>query len=489
MPPARLYPLTLPDARAMLAPTGGGGVVTVGMGRQHGLLLLVAVLILGSSGCLAPATPSPASTPTPPPAITPLQHDPILPSPSPSPTPSPVEQPASLQSDSLALVPLEPSPSPTAQTTPAPRPPATPTPAARRRLFAYYVPYDGTAWRSLAAYADQIDYLGVQWVTVDACGRLSSQDDQTLLAFARARGLAVLPSLLTLSGSLNHRLLTDPAVANRLIDEIVAYVTAEDYAGFDLDLEGIEPGDRPAYSAFVARLGAALRARGKLLTLAVPAKTADVTTGWAGAYDYAALGPHADLMTLMTYDYRGPWSGPGSIAPYDWVERVVRFAASQLPAQKILIGLAFYGYDWNLTTGQTRSLHYRQATALAERYGVALTFDPLARSVTFRYRAQPTDPPPPQTSLPPPAHVIRRRTAPPCPVVVPSPTPSPPRPPRPTPTPAPFHDHVVWLEDSASAAARLGLADRYGTAGVAAWRLGQEDPRVWEVFRRWREAP
>jgi len=49
-----------------------------------------------------------------------------------------------------------------------------------------------------------------------------------------------------------------------------------------------------------------------------------------------------------------------------------------------------------------------------------------------------------------------------------------------------MQDHVVWLEASESAAARLPLADRYRTGGMAAWRLGHEDPSTWTVVERWR---
>jgi spore germination protein YaaH len=48
----------------------------------------------------------------------------------------------------------------------------------------------------------------------------------------------------------------------------------------------------------------------------------------------------------------------------------------------------------------------------------------------------------------------------------------------------------VWLEDAASAAAaRLDLATTYRTSGAAAWRLGLEDPTVWDVFRSWFDRP
>jgi spore germination protein YaaH len=146
-------------------------------------------------------------------------------------------------------------------------------PGVSRRVLGYYVPYDPTSWASLQANAQALDILGVQWVTIDACGNLASRDDQTLKQFARANGIRIFPSLLTLSGWLNHRLLTDETVRAHSIQQIVDYVMAEDYDGFDLDLEAVDAADRDAYTAYVAALGAALHARGKALTLALAAKT------------------------------------------------------------------------------------------------------------------------------------------------------------------------------------------------------------------------
>jgi hypothetical protein len=76
------------------------------------------------------------------------------------------------------------------------------------------------------------------------------------------------------------------------------------------------------------------------------------------------------------------------------------------------------------------------------------------------------------------------REPPACPVTDPAPSPTPT--PRPSPAPDALQDHEVWLEESASAAARLGLADRYQVGGVATWVLGMEDPLVWESLARWR---
>jgi spore germination protein len=356
--------------------------------------------------------------------------------------------------------------------------------AARPLVLGYYVPYDAASWASLQAHADQIDLVAAQWVTVNACGSLGSSDDQTLKRFAQAHGIGVVPSLLTLSGWLNHRLLTDEEVAQHAIDEIVAYTVAEDYAGFDLDLEAVDPADRDALSGFVARAAMALHDQGKLLTLAIPAKDRDVTVGWAGAYDYAALGAVVDLVTIMAYEYRGPFSGPGSVAPIDWVERVLGFATRQIPRDRLLLGLAFYGYDWNVTSGGTSSVGYPAARGLAEHYAVDIGFDEVVQSATFTYTGVAGDPTGFRPPLPGLTHEVTVREPAGCDVTGPAPPPPPTR--APTPPPDAPQLHEVWLEDAASAAARLALATRYGIRGAASWRLGLEDERVWPVFEAWR---
>jgi spore germination protein len=355
-----------------------------------------------------------------------------------------------------------------------------------RRVLAYYVPYDPTSWTSLQAQAQLIDIVAVQAVAIDACGGVGSRDDQTLNQFARSHRLQVVPSLVTFSGWLNHRILTDEGISTHVVDQIAAYVVGEGYDGFDLDLEGVWPEDRSAYTAFSGRLAAALHDRGKLLTAAIPAKTFDATTGWGGAFDYAALGPYADLFTVMAYEYHGAWGEPGAIAPYDWVERVAAFATSQIPPEKVLLGLALYGYDWNTTSGGGRYLGYPDAAALSERYGAALMLDPATRSEIMRYRALGGDAPRRALAPPAPRHEITQRTPPACPVAEPPPATTPTA--RPTPAPDVVQEHEVWLEGTASAEARLPLVDQYQTGGVAMWRLGQEDGSLWTLLERWRRA-
>jgi chitinase len=74
-----------------------------------------------------------------------------------------------------------------------------------------------------------------------------------------------------------------------------------------------------------------------------------------GDADLGRLGTLVDEAGLMTYDFNGPWSSTtGLIAPLassspddGSVERSVSaWEAAGLPAQKLLMGLPFYGYGW-----------------------------------------------------------------------------------------------------------------------------------------------
>src|SRR5438132_12862687 len=130
-------------------------------------------------------------------------------------------------------------------------------PAAGRLVLGYYVAYDATSWASLAEQVDQLDIVAAQWVTIDACGNLTSHDDQTLKQLARQHNVKVLPSLLTLSGWLNHQLLADDETAAHAVEEIVGYTLAEGYDGFDLDLEGVDAADRRSEERRVGKAGRA----------------------------------------------------------------------------------------------------------------------------------------------------------------------------------------------------------------------------------------
>jgi spore germination protein YaaH len=257
----------------------------------------------------------------------------------------------------------------------------------------------------------------------------------------RAQGLPLLPTIANVDSQGNFsypavgRILHDPALMARHIAAVAALARSGHYAGIDIDYEDLQAGDRKDFTTFLLRLAAALHAQGKILSVALFAKATD--TGYAPrnvAQDYAAIGRAADQVRLMGYDYHWATSPPGPVAPVSWLRNVLRYATTQIPPAKIILGVPVYGYDWSggLGTGIT----WPRAVQLARDAGVRVRFSSASQAPWFRY------------------------------------------------TDAAGRRHTVWFEDAASSQAKFRLARSAGIGGVYLWLYGSADPGTWPALRR-----
>jgi spore germination protein YaaH len=207
------------------------------------------------------------------------------------------------------------------------------------------------------------------------------------------------------------------------------------FDGIDVDYERIPATSRANFTAFVNSLAQKLHAAGKKLSVTVYPKTSDVNWNGAGAEEWAAIGAAADEVKIMAYDYHYSSSGPGDITPLHWLDQVTTYAESVIPAQKIIVGLPWYGYDWSPTS--TRSVTYASAMTTAQSTNSAITHDADGEA-TFTYA-----------------------------------------------------DHVVYFQDAAAYSKKIELLQQKhpGIGGIANWMAGVEDPAVWPVMKAAATAP
>jgi spore germination protein YaaH len=201
-----------------------------------------------------------------------------------------------------------------------------------------------------------------------------------------------------------------------LIDQSV------DYAGLEIDYEGLNLATRDHFSRFIEELAAALHARGKQLAVAVHAKEAEPGDGGAQGQDWARLGAAADRVAVMTYDYDP--SRPGPVSPISWTEHVLRFAISQIPAAKLIQGIPLYGYRWTQAASPSYVTH-REFLDLARLHDLEPSRDPTDRHLVLSYTES----------------GVR---------------------------------HEAWLPDAETASALARIGRGVGVAGYAVWRLGGE---------------
>ena len=306
--------------------------------------------------------------------------------------------------------------------------------------------YPNIDQRVLRKTLPYLTYLSVFSYGFDSLGRILPQNAEMLTRMARQYGVLPLLVLTTLgedgqfSGERAQQLLRDPVARGALIENLAQTIAAQGFAGVDIDFEYIPPEDAAAYADFVRAVRARLEPSGLTVMVALAPKTSANQPGLLyEAHNYAALGAAADDVLMMTYEWGYALSEPMAVAPINKVEQVVRFAVSQIPPEKIFMGIPNYGYDWTLPyiKGQSRarSLGNVQAVEQAIQVGAPIRFDAEAQSPHYNY--------------------WRERA-----------------------------EHEVWFEDARSIRAKLALAGEYRLRGVSVWNIMRYFPQLWLVLNQ-----
>jgi spore germination protein len=132
-------------------------------------------------------------------------------------------------------------------------------------------------------------------------------------------------------GSVSSRL----AVARGL----AALVRHNHYAGLNLDFEPAPAAYKAGLASFVIDLHDWLPKTAQRIYL-------DVVPTSGVEYNFSAMTPDITAYILMAYDQHDSGSVAGPVAATSWVSARLHRLLSQVPASKVDLGLAFYGYRW-----------------------------------------------------------------------------------------------------------------------------------------------
>nr|WP_285890170.1 glycoside hydrolase family 18 protein [Halalkalibacter oceani] len=239
---------------------------------------------------------------------------------------------------------------------------------------------------------------------------------------------------------LGEAILNDINLQNQVLDQAFAIMAEKGYLGLNIDFEHLRPEDREPYNQFLRLTVQRAREHGYTVSTALAPKVSGEQAGaWYEAHDYPAHGEIVDYTVLMTYEWG--WSGgpPMAVAPLDQVRRVVEYAASVMPVEKIMMGIPLYGYDWTLPFepgGEfARAISPQQAIELAAQYGATIQYDEQAQSPFFLYQEEDGT------------------------------------------------EHEVWFEDARSIQAKFDLVKELGLRGVSYWVLRIEFPQNWLLIQ------
>lgn len=289
-----------------------------------------------------------------------------------------------------------------------------------------------------------LTYLSVFSYQVLKDGSLKGIDDVPLIQAAREAKVAPLMVITNIeegkgfSSDIAKEILTNNVAQENLLNNVIETLRAKNYYGLDIDFEYIYPENREDYNNFLRKTVNRLRPLGYTVTTALAPKIAADQPGilYQG-HDYPVHGALVDHVIIMTYEWGYTFGPPMAVAPLNEVVKVLNYAVTAIPREKIFMGIPNYGYDWTLPYVKgtaAKALSNTEAVDLAFREGAIIQYDWKAQSPFFTYYDN-----------------ARKQ-------------------------------HVVWFEDARSIRAKLETANRYKLGGVSYWTIGKYFPQNWLVL-------
>ncbi|MBE6718004.1 MAG: LysM peptidoglycan-binding domain-containing protein [Ruminococcaceae bacterium] len=269
-------------------------------------------------------------------------------------------------------------------------------------------------------------------------------NEDEIISLSREYGAAPIMHLSTLgenglfNSELGNALLNNPEAQNVLIQNIVSKMIEKNYYGLDIDFEYLDTANRDLYTTFLSRVQQAMSENGFILiTALIPKASSDQPGALYESHDYGGIGAVSDYVLLMTYEWGYAFGPPMAVAPLNEVERVVRYAVTEIPSDKIFLGVPNYAYDWPLPyeRGKTKaeSLTNVDAVNLAVKTGSVIMFDEYMQTPYFFYNLD----------------GVR---------------------------------HVVWFDDARSIEEKLNLVSKYNLYGASYWNVMKWFPQNWLVL-------
>src|SRR6184192_437043 len=321
-----------------------------------------------------------------------------------------------------------------------------PSPRLRRKLpdnevrLAFYTNGDPYSYASLQQHAAQITHLCPEWMTViDGMGDLQIDGDTRLLKLASNKGIALMPLLTNLVGEAwqpeaIENLAHGPAKRQeRFIERVLSVLRTLKAPGVVVDWQQIDPAYKKDITKFIDKFADALHDENKELWLCVqPSQELDYI-------DLDALADNVDRFVAMLFDETSDTDPPGPLASRSWFEGWLHSLLEDADTKQWIFAIGSYGYDWTIGGRKAEMISFSEAMSRANDAEIesAEVRGP-AYSPYFYFQDE-------------------------------------------------DKEHAVWFLDAVTFVNQLREVRDKKAGGFALYRLGSEDPAIWDALNVSRE--
>lgn len=290
-----------------------------------------------------------------------------------------------------------------------------------------------------------LTYISVLNYTATNSGEIISYyDDTEIIQISKAYGVAPLMLLttLTIQGEANLRvdfdLLLNEDFQNRQIENILAIIKSKGYFGLNLSLQYISLSNIQLYEDYFAKVTNKLNDEGYQVFVTINPNideaTNEVTFQKA---DYSIINRLAQNIIFTSYEWASNINPPSPITSVYQTELFLDYILNFIPSNKIIIGIATLGYDWELPyvagISKVNVISFDNVNELANDYEATIQFDNVSQTPYFTYTT---------------GEVI---------------------------------NHAVWFINARTINAILDLVSKYNLKGISIWNITVFNPQLWLI--------
>jgi cellulose synthase/poly-beta-1,6-N-acetylglucosamine synthase-like glycosyltransferase/peptidoglycan/xylan/chitin deacetylase (PgdA/CDA1 family)/spore germination protein YaaH len=301
--------------------------------------------------------------------------------------------------------------------------------------LAFYTNGDPYSYASLQEHVAQITHLCPEWMTViNGMGDLQIDGDTRLLKLVATKGIALMPLLTNLVGDTwqpeaIENLAHGPATRrDRFIESVLSILRNAKASGVVIDWQQIDPAYKKDVTKFIDKFADALHDDNKELWLCVqPGQELD-------CIDLDALSENVDRFVAMLFDETSDADPPGPLASRSWFEGWMRVLLEDSDTKQWIVAIGSYGYDWTIGGKKAELISFSEAMSRANdaEIGSAEVQGP---SFSPYFYFQDED-----------------------------------------------KEHAVWFLDVVTFLNQLRAVRAQKAGGFALYRLGTEDPAIWDAL-------
>jgi cellulose synthase/poly-beta-1,6-N-acetylglucosamine synthase-like glycosyltransferase/peptidoglycan/xylan/chitin deacetylase (PgdA/CDA1 family)/spore germination protein YaaH len=301
--------------------------------------------------------------------------------------------------------------------------------------LAFYVNGDPDSYASLQGHTAQITHLCPEWMTViNGMGDLQIDGDTRLLKLAATKGMVLMPLLTNLVGdtwqpeAIENLAHGSPSRQDGFIQSVLAVLRSAKAAGVVIDWQQIDPVYKKDVTKFIDKFADALHDDNKELWLCVqPGQELDYI-------DLDALSENVDRFVAMLFDETSDTDPAGPLASRSWFEGWIRVLLQDSDTRQWIIAIGSYGYDWTIGGKKAELISFSEAMSRANDAEIASAEVSGPGYSPYFYFQDETK------------------------------------------------EHAVWFLDAVTFLNQLREVRDQKAGGFALYRLGSEDPAIWDAL-------